>query len=69
MPLLMDSTSDNDFTEDLLMMGMVSVGIYSISPIICSIQKIIISYFDFNKINSVCSVPFYVSPTCHNDVS
>ena len=37
MDFLLGSTSTNDFTLAVLIIGMISVGIYYMSPIICSI--------------------------------
>ena len=49
MALLLGSTSTNDFTLALLIIGMISVGIYYMSPIICSIWKLSISCFALKR--------------------
>ena len=63
------STSGNEFTQDLLISGRVSVGSSSMSSIMCSIRCISISWFDLTR--SILYVPFYYvdSHTCHSDVT
>ena len=58
MDFLLDSTSVNAFSQVLLITGIISVGINSISPIIFSIQKVSISCFALKYI-FVCSVLFF----------
>ena len=62
------STSGNEFTQDLLISGMISVVSISMSPIICLIWCVSMSCFFLTR--WILHVPFcYVeSPTCHNDV-
>ena len=52
------STLENEFTQDLWICGMISVGGISMSPIICSIWCVSMSCF-LNKMNVLCSVLLY----------
>ena len=68
MDFLLDYTSENEFTQALLISGIISVGSISMSPIICSIRYVSISWFALTR--CILYFPFcYVeSHTNHNDV-
>ena len=68
---LMDSTSDNEFTQALLISGIISVVISSISPIIWSIWCVSISCFTLRRLvfmfSSVLLILLPDTMMCHTE--
>ena len=65
---LLDSTLENEFTQSLLISVMIAAGSSFISPLICSIWKVSISWFELTRY--ILYVPFCSadSLTCYNNV-
>ena len=66
---LLDYNSENNFTQAVSIMGMISVGRNYISPIKCSTRKVIILCIALTREILYITFCYAVSHTCHNDVS